>query len=99
MKAKLLKSLRIGGQSVKPGTDDAPVIADLDDAEFERLAKMNAVAEASQKDMKLCGLILEDTSAADKAAADKAAADKAAADNAAADKAAGKKTAPSASDL
>ena len=84
MKAKLLKSLRIGGQSVKPGTDDAPVIVDLDDGEFERLAKMNAVAEASQKDLKLSSVILVDTSAADKAAADKAA---------------GKKPAPSASDL
>ena len=98
MKAKLLKSLRIGGQSVKPGTDDAPVIVNLSDSEFDRLAAMGAAAEATQRDLKLASV--DDTdAAADKAAADKAAADKAAADKAAVDKAAGKKPAPSASDL
>ena len=38
MKAKLLKSLRIDGKSVKANADE-PVIVNLSDSEFDRLAE------------------------------------------------------------
>ena len=71
MKAKLLKSLRIDGKSVKANADE-PVIVNLSDSEFDRLAAMGAVAEATQRDLKLASV--DDTdAAADKAAGKKTA--------------------------
>ena len=70
MKAKLLKSLRINGKSVKANGAD-PVIADLSDAEFKRLAAMGAVIEPTEKELKLAAI--DENDSADGDAAPKAA--------------------------
>ena len=54
MKAKLLKSLRMGGKSVAP-QDGKTTIVDLDKDEFVRLLAMGKVAKPSADELKLAG--------------------------------------------
>ena len=93
MKAKLLKSLRLGGALIAPRADKVTLV-ELDDAEYERLLDLGKILRPTEDELKI-GVVAnpKPEPAADKAAADKAAADKAAADKA------GKKPAAPDSDL
>lgn len=50
--AYALSSLKIGKTTYKASTDDEPVVVKMDDKEFKRLEAMNAVREATAKEVK-----------------------------------------------
>lgn len=68
MKAYALASLKIGKKTFKASTDDEPVIVDLTDKEFKRLAAMNAVRVPTKNEIKLAAVedaeVVEETPAA-----------------------------------
>lgn len=80
MKAKLLKSLRLGGALIAPRADKVTLV-ELDDAEYERLLDLGKILRPTEDELKI-GVVAnpKPASAAEPEVATKAAADKAAAD-------------------
>jgi hypothetical protein len=74
MKAKLIKSLCINGETISPGADRATIV-DLSDDEFKRLAGMGKVTSPSSDEL-LIDLHHNGPSAAEKDSAEKDSAEK-----------------------